>query len=96
MLVVHEEGVESGGVRLKVLMKRVAVSRTAGGVEQAAGIRCRQGWHRHRMSRKQLVGITGLSAKPLVTFSPFGCRTAQLSTFCVIASSINPFGIGCN
>ena len=44
---------------MKVLMKRVAVGRTAGGVEQAVGIRCRQEWHRYKMSRKQLVGITG-------------------------------------
>ena len=39
---------------------------------------------------------TGLSAKLPATFSPFGCRTTLLSTFCVIASSINPFGIGQN
>ena len=26
----------------------------------------------------------------------FGCATALLSTFCVIAFRINPFGIGCN
>ena len=32
----------------------------------------------------------GLSAKLLATFSPFGCRTALLSTFCVIAPSIDP------
>ena len=38
----------------------------------------------------------GLSAKVPATFVPFGCPTALLSTFCVIASSINPFGIGCN
>ena len=42
-----------------VQMKRVAVGKTAGGVEQAVGIRCRQEWHRHRMSRGQLVSITG-------------------------------------
>ena len=48
-----------GGVRVVVLMRRVAVGRTAGGVEQAVGIRCRQEWHRHKMSREQLVGITG-------------------------------------
>ena len=28
-------------------------------LEQAVGIRCRQEWHRHRMSRRQLVGATG-------------------------------------
>jgi hypothetical protein len=49
----------SGGVRVVVQMKRVAVGRTAGGVEQAIRIRCRQEWHRHRMNRGQLVGITG-------------------------------------
>ena len=59
VLVVDEEQMKSGGVRVVVLMKRVAVGRTAGGVEQAVGIRCRQEWHRHRMSREQLVGITG-------------------------------------
>ena len=59
MLVVTEERMKSGGVRLKVLMKKVAVGRTTGGVDQAVGIRCRQEWHRYRMSRKQLVGITG-------------------------------------
>ena len=40
------------------MMKRVAVGRPAGGLDQAVGLRCRQEWHRHRMSRKQLVGIT--------------------------------------
>ena len=40
-------------------MKRVAVGRTAGGVEQAVGIRCRQEWCRHSMSREQLVGTAG-------------------------------------
>ena len=59
MLVVDEEKVKTGGVRVKVVMKRVAVGRTAGGVEQAVGIRCRQEWHRHKMSREQLVGTTG-------------------------------------
>ena len=59
VLVVDEEQMKSGGVRVMVLMKRVAVGKTAGGVEQAVGIRCRQEWHRHRMSREQLVGITG-------------------------------------
>jgi hypothetical protein len=34
VLVVDEEKVKSGGVRVKVVMKRVAVGRTAGGVEQ--------------------------------------------------------------
>ena len=48
-----------GGVRVGVAMRRVAVGRTAGGVEQAVGIRCRQEWHRYKMNRKQLVDITG-------------------------------------
>ena len=30
-----------------------------GGVDQTIKIRSRQEWHRYRMSRKQLVGITG-------------------------------------
>ena len=60
MLVVDEEQMKRvGGVRVVVLMKRVAIGRTAGGVEQAVGIRCRQEWHRHKMSRRQLVGTTG-------------------------------------
>ena len=45
-------------------------------------------------SIKRLMG--GLPAKVPATFVPFGCARALLSTFCVIASSINPFGIGCN
>ena len=48
-----------GGVRLMVQMKRMAVGRTAGGFERAVGIRCRQERHKHKMSRSQLVGITG-------------------------------------
>ena len=60
VLVVDEEQMKRvGGVRVVVLMKRVAIGRTAGGVEQAVGIRCRQEWHRHKMSRRQLVGTTG-------------------------------------
>ena len=62
MLVVDvpdERQMKRGGVKVVVLMKRVAVCRTAGGIEQAVGIRCRQEWHRHRMSREQLVGTTG-------------------------------------
>ena len=59
MLVVDEEQMKSGGVRVVVMMKKVAVGRTAGGVEQAVGIRSRREWQRHKMSRRQLVGITG-------------------------------------
>ena len=59
MLLVDEEQMRSGGVRVVVQMERVAVGRAAGGVGQAVGIRCRQEWHRHRMSRGQLVGTTG-------------------------------------
>ena len=58
-LVVDEEQMKSGGVRVVVMMKRVAMGRTAGGVDQAVGIRSRREWQRHKMSRKQLVGITG-------------------------------------
>ena len=42
-----------------IIMERVAVGKTAGGVEQAVGFRCRQEWHRYRMNRERLVGITG-------------------------------------
>ena len=59
MLVVDGEQMKSGGVKVKVLMKRVAVGRAAGGFGQAVGTRCRQEWHRYKMSRKQLVGTTG-------------------------------------
>ena len=59
MLVVDEEQMKSGGVRVVVMMKRVAVGRTTGGVGQTVGIRSRREWQRHKMSRKQLVGITG-------------------------------------
>ena len=59
VLVVGEEQMRRGGVRVVVMMKRVAVGRTAGGVDQAVGIRCRQEWHSHKMSREQLVGTTG-------------------------------------
>jgi hypothetical protein len=60
VLVVDEKQMRRvGGVRVMVLMRRVAVGRTAGGVEQAVGIRCRQEWCRHSMSREQLVGTTG-------------------------------------
>ena len=41
------------------MMRRVAGGRTARGLDQAVGIRCRQEWHRHRMGMEQLVGITG-------------------------------------
>ena len=49
VLVVDERQMKRvGGVRVVVLMRRVAVGRTAGGVEQAVGIRCRQEWCKHR------------------------------------------------
>ena len=48
-----------GGTRVVVLMRRVAVGKTAGGVEQAVGIRCRQEWCKHEMGREQMVGTTG-------------------------------------
>ena len=59
MLVVDGEQMESGGVRVVVMMERVAVDRIVGGVDQAMGVRCRREWQRHKMSRKQLVGISG-------------------------------------
>ena len=44
-------------------MGKVAVGKAAGGFEQAIGIRSRKvhekGWCGHKMSREQLVGITG-------------------------------------
>ena len=39
--VVDEEQMKSGGVRVVVMMKRVAVVRTAGGFDQAMGIKSR-------------------------------------------------------
>ena len=60
VLVVDEKQMRRvGGVRVVVLMRRVAVGRTAGGGEQAVGIRCRQEWCKHSMSREQLVGTAG-------------------------------------
>ena len=60
VMVVDEEKLKKvGGVRVRVRMKKVAVGRTAGGFEQAMGIRCRQEWCVHKMSRRQLVNITG-------------------------------------
>ena len=59
VLVVDERQMTSGGVEVVVLMKRVVVGRTVGGVEQAVGIRCKQECHRHRMSSEQLVGTAG-------------------------------------
>ena len=59
MLVVDEVKMKRGGDKMKVIMEGVVVDRIAGGLEQAVGIRCRQEWHRHRMGREQLVGITG-------------------------------------
>ena len=59
VLVVDEREMKRvGGTSVVVLMNRVAVGRTAGGIEQAVGIRCWQEWCKHRMSREQLVGIT--------------------------------------
>jgi hypothetical protein len=64
VLVVNEKQMRRvGGISVVVLMRRVAVGRTAGGVEQAVGIRCRQEWYKHKMSREQLVGITGQSVQ---------------------------------
>ena len=60
VLVVDEKQMRRvGGISVVVLTKRVAVGKSAGGVEKAVGIRCRQEWCKHRMSREQLVGITG-------------------------------------
>ena len=59
MVVDEEEMKKVGGGRVRVRMKKVAVGRTAGGFEQAVGIRCRQVWHIHKMSRGQLVEVIG-------------------------------------
>ena len=59
MLVVDEEQMKRGGVRVVVMMRRVAVGRTTGEIDQTVGIRGRREWQRHKMSRSQLVGITG-------------------------------------
>jgi hypothetical protein len=59
LVVVEKQMKRVGGVRVVVLTERVAVGRTAGGFGQAVGIRCRQGWYKHKMSRKQLVRVTG-------------------------------------
>ena len=48
VLVVDEMQMKSGGVRVVAMMKRIAVGRTAGGVEQAMGIRSRREWQRHK------------------------------------------------
>ena len=42
-----------------VMMMRVAVGKAGGGFEQAVGIRSKKEWYRHKMSRMQLVGISG-------------------------------------
>ena len=59
--VVGEGQVDRVGVRVVVMMKRVAVGRTAAGFDQAVGVRSRQEWYmyRYKMSRKQLVDISG-------------------------------------
>ena len=60
MLVVDGERLSRNGVRVVVMMRRVAVGKASGGFEQAVGIRNRKEWYRHKMSREQLVGISGL------------------------------------
>ena len=52
MQVVDEGKMNRSGVRVVVMMRRVAVGRSAGGFEQAVGIRSRQEWYRYKMSRK--------------------------------------------
>ena len=59
MLVVDEKELNRSGVGVVVMMKRVAVGKTAWGYDQAVGIRSRKEWYRQKMKRKQLVGITG-------------------------------------
>ena len=45
--VVDEEQMNRGGVRVVVIMRRVAVGRPAGGFDQAVWVRSTRGWHRH-------------------------------------------------
>ena len=62
VLVVDEKKLNRNGVRVVVMMRRVAVGKSTGGYGQAVGSRSRKEWFRHnshKMSRKQLVGITG-------------------------------------
>jgi hypothetical protein len=59
MQVADEEKLNRGEVRVVVIMRRVVVGRAAGGFDQAVGVRSRREWHRHKMSRKQLVDISG-------------------------------------
>ena len=59
MLVVDEEQMKSRGVRAVIITKRVAVGGTAGEFGQAVRIRGRREWQKHKMGRRQLVGITG-------------------------------------
>ena len=47
MVVDERELKKVGGVRVVVLIRRVAVGRTAGSAEKAVGIRCRQEWCEH-------------------------------------------------
>ena len=57
--VVDGERWSKGGVKVVVMMKRVAVGKALGGFEQAVGIRSMEEWFRHKMNREQLVGVTG-------------------------------------
>ena len=66
------------GIRVVVIMKRVAVGRSAGGFEQAVGIRSRQEWYRYKMSKEQLVGITGQTfMSPLTHITKFQNRSTS-------------------
>ena len=42
--VVGEKQTNKGGVRVVVIMRRVAVGRTTAGLDQAVGVRSRQEW----------------------------------------------------
>ena len=59
VLVVGKKQMGRNGVRVVVMVERVAVGKAAGGFEQAMGIRSRVGWHRYKMSRRQLVAHQG-------------------------------------
>ena len=47
-------------------MERVAVGRTAARFDQTVGVRSRQEWYRYKMSREQLVGISGQRCRQMV------------------------------
>ena len=51
VLVVDEKRLSRDGVRVVVMVKRVAVGKASRGFEHAVGIRSRKEWFRHKMTR---------------------------------------------